>query len=141
MTPPGLRIELTVAIAAPPDRVWHVLTERADAWWAHRHRPDATVRLDAVPGGTFRQEWAGGGLVLASVLLAEPPSTLRMAGQLAMTRAAHNLVEITLQPDGAGTRLALLHTGFGDLDHDTERQYESGWGELVGTRLRAAAVA
>ena len=41
MTPTGVRIELAVSIAAPPVRVWHVLTERADAWWAHRHRPVA----------------------------------------------------------------------------------------------------
>ena len=141
MTPTGLRIDLAVTIAAAPDHVWHVLVDQADRWWTHRHRPDATVLLDATPGGTFRQEWDGGGLVLATVLLADPPHALRLAGQLAMTRAAHNLVDITLQPDPDGTRLTLAHTGFGDLDPGTEQQYTDGWAELVDTRLRTAAEA
>ena len=69
------RVELDIAIAVPPARVWACLTDPAAVRvWFGPH-----MALDARPGGSFREVWRDGVrevVTAGRVLDFDPPSRL-----------------------------------------------------------------
>jgi len=133
------RIERTVELAHPPDRVWAALTtaEGLSAWFGE----EATI--DLRPGGAARMRWASGFTVSMRVERVEEPAVFGFTWQLHeldQNDPRRTYVEFTLEPAGAGTRLTVVETGFAQLPADARRKtYDShaeGWvrelGELVG---------
>jgi hypothetical protein len=96
------RIERTLQVAHPPEKVWAALTtaEGLGAWLGN----DATIELR--PGGSARMRWTDG-------------------------HAVAMRVERVEEPTGAGTRLTVVEAGFAQLPEDTHREvYDShteGW--------------
>jgi uncharacterized protein YndB with AHSA1/START domain len=140
-------------LAHPPGKVWRALTEPdLLARWlmpgdfrlvvGHRY----TMRGVAVPATGFS------GIVQAEVLAFVPERMLRVAWRDAAESSparADWTITWTLQPEGRGTRLFLLHEGF-DPDHPVQMRARtimgSGWRshlmrslEAVLTDLDAAA--
>lgn len=131
-------ITRTVALAQPPAAVWTALTtaEGLGTWFGD----EATI--DLRPGGSARVTWAGGERADLRVERVEEPTVFGFTWHingLPDDDPRRTYVEFTLQPDGAGTRLTVVESGFAQLPDDAHgKAYDGnteGWaaelGELV----------
>ena len=111
------RIERDILIDAPPERVWAVVTEarHLGVWFG-----DAGATIDLRPGGEIALTWARAGLTRARIERVEPPRFLSyrwVRGRAAEPDPGRStLVEMLLEPEGAGTRLTVVESGLRSLD-------------------------
>ena len=132
------RIERTVEIAHPPDRVWAALTtaEGLGTWFGDE------AAIDLRPGGSAWMKFGGGYTADMRVERVEEPTVFGFTWHifgLPGDDPRRTYVEFTLEPVGAGTRLTVVETGFAQLpDDDHRKAYDGnaeGWvqelGELV----------
>lgn len=111
------RIERDIMIDAPVERVWAVVTEaeHVGRWFG-----DAGAEIELRPGGTFRCSWTKHGTVRGIVERVEPPHffSYRWARPLGAEVMPGNstLVEFSLTPEGKGTRLRVVESGFRGLE-------------------------
>ena len=148
-------VEREVLIEAPVELVWSIVTEPEHvAEWLS----DA-VQIDLRPGGDAAFTWEGYGLTRARVEKVEAPHLFafrwlaRPGGDPGQPVGDGNstLVEFHLSPEGDGTRVRVVETGFPLLDRpesdraDIARDHDNGWerelGELVGYAMRVRASA
>lgn len=110
-------IERTIAINAPVERVWSVLTEPAFLGrWFGSGEP---VKIDLRPGGLLVFDHGVHGVIPARIETVEPPRVFSWrwsqgaAGEEPDDTNA-TLVEFTLTEDDStgGTRLTLIESGF-----------------------------
>jgi len=142
------QIEHDVFVDAPVERVWTVITEaeHVGAWFGD------SAEIDLRPGGAMTLKWKEHGSFPARVETVEPPSRFsfrwaRPAG--AEPRDGNStLVEFTLAPEGEGTRLRVVESGFRTLDaKDAEKatyasENTKGWQiELEDVRRYVADLA
>jgi uncharacterized protein YndB with AHSA1/START domain len=133
------RIERTVEIAHPPDKVWAALTtaEGLGAWFGNE------AAIDLRPGGPAWMKWSGGHTAGMRVERVEEPTVFGFTWHifgLPEEDPRRTYVEFTLEPVGAGTRLTVVESGFAQLPDDSHHTaYDGnteGWakelGELVG---------
>ncbi len=133
------RIERTLQLPHPPERVWAALTtaEGLGTWFGNRAEIDLRV------GGQAKLAWDSGDTATLTIERLEPPQVF------AYTWPVHGLpdddprrtrVEFTLVPTGGGTTLTMIETGFAQLpdagDHKVAYAGNTeGWtselGELV----------
>ena len=110
----GFTLSQTVAVSAPPDRVYAALVEPA-RWWSSDHTfsgSAANMSLDARAGGCFCEKLPGGGSVQhLTVLSVAPGKSLRLAGMLGPFQAVagNGVMSFTLTPDKAGTMLEMTY--------------------------------
>jgi uncharacterized protein YndB with AHSA1/START domain len=133
------RIERTVQLAHPPEKVWAALTtgEGLGAWFGNR------ATIDLRPGGLARMSWADGPTVEMRVERVEEPVVFGFTWPvygLPDDDPRRTYVEFTLEPADAGTRLTVVESGFAQLPEDVYRKAfdgnTEGWakelGELAG---------
>jgi uncharacterized protein YndB with AHSA1/START domain len=129
------RIERTVQVAHPPQKVWAALTtaEGLGAWFGDE------AAIDLRPGGAARMRWASGATVQMRVERVEEPTVFGFTWQiygLPEDDPRRTYVEFTLEPAGTGTRLTVVESGFAQLPEDTHRQaYDGnteGWAKELG---------
>jgi uncharacterized protein YndB with AHSA1/START domain len=135
------QIEKDVLIDAPVDVVWRVITE-----------PEQIVRwfsdeadIDLRPGGDGRLVFRSGESYQLQVEAVEPPHRFAfrwVQPQGSVARPENStLVEFTLEPEGSGTRLRVVESGFDKVDWSDERKaryierHTDGWTRLL-ERLR-----
>ncbi len=131
------RIERTVELAAPPEKVWTALTtaEGLSAWFGD----EATI--DLRPGGAARMTWAGEGYTAR--MRVERVEEPRVFGYtwgiygLPEDDPRRTYVEFTLEPLGAGgTRLTVVESGFAQLPQDAHSTAfggnTQGWAKELG---------
>src|SRR3954467_8090098 len=113
------RIERTLQLAQPPDRVWAALTtaEGLGTWFGHRAEVDLRV------GGQVRLAWDSGDTATLTIERLEPPRVFGYAWRIAGLpeddpRRTH--VEFTLEPTGAGTTLTMVESGFAQAPGEGE---------------------
>ena len=140
-------IERDVLIAAPAERVWSVLTDPVHVarWFAF-----AGADIELRPGGALRFRWREHGEFYGVVERVERPRvfSFRWARPAQAEPDAGNstLVEFTLTPEGEGTRLRVVESGFEQLPEAEQEQAvrdnTSGWAGafagLVDYMTRAA---
>ena len=119
------RIERTVSIAHPPEKVWAALTtaEGLAAWFGNE------AAIDLRPGGPARMRWTGGKTVDMRVERVEEPVVFGFTWPiygLPEDDARRSYVEFTLVPAGAGTRLTVVESGFAQLHEDAHRKAYDG---------------
>ena len=132
------RIERTIRLARPPADVWTALTtaDGLGAWFGER------ATIDLRPGGAATMTFAGGTTVDMRVERVEEPAVFAYTWRLPdlpEDDPRRTYVEFTLEPDGDGTRLRVVETGFAQLPVETRRDtydsHDEGWtrelGELV----------
>jgi uncharacterized protein YndB with AHSA1/START domain len=118
-----------VRIAAPPTVVFPFFTdpERMVAWMG------IAAMLDPRPGGTFRVDANGRDVVVGEYVEVKPPRrvvfTWGFDGADPIVAAGSTRVEVTLEPDGDGTRLTLLHHGLPTRLRDAHAE---GWSHYLG---------
>ena len=142
------RISREVVIDAPPDVVWAIVTEpRHVARW---FSDEAEIELR--PGGAMLLTWHGHGAYRAHVEAVEPPRRFAFRWLLREGfepgEGTSTLVEFTLEPEGEGTRLRVVESGFERLAwaEDDKTRYADenarGWiRELDELRDYAAGLA
>lgn len=124
-------LEVEQLIAASPATVFSYLIDPAKfvQWMG------VGAQLDARPGGHFRIDADGVHIALGEYQEVDPPHRLVMTwGWLddESIPPGSTLVEITLTPEGAGTRLRVRHTG---LPNEPARQmHQAGW-DLYTSKL------
>jgi uncharacterized protein YndB with AHSA1/START domain len=124
------RIERTVSLPRPPHEVWPALTtaEGLSAWFGER------ATIDLRPGGAATMTFAGGVTVDMRIERVEELTVFAYTWRLPdlpENDPRRTYVEFTLQPDGDGTLLRVVETGFAQLPVATRREtYDShanGW--------------
>ena len=133
------RIERTLELNHPPERVWSALTtaEGLGTWFGN------TAEVDLRVGGLVKLTWDGGDAATLTIERLDPPRvfayTWGLQG-LPDSDPRRTYVEFTLEPTGTGTTLTLVESGFAQLPDAKERQAAhsgntEGWthelGELV----------
>ena len=124
------RIERRLTLSRPPDDVWRALTTAAglSAWFGQ----EATI--DLRPGGAATMTFAGGTTVDMRVERVEEPTVFAYTWRLPDLPdddPRRTYVEFTLEPQGQGTVLHVVETGFAQLPLESRRSaYDShseGW--------------
>lgn len=110
-------VHLEVDIAAPPEAVFHALItpEELDRYFATR------AVVEPYVGGRYDFGWGNGGPV--KILELAPPEKLTYSWEY--PPEPPTVVTWTLERSGGGTRLMLVHSGFGS-ERLTE-EYQTGW--------------
>jgi len=114
------RIERTVELAQPPERVWAALTtaEGLGTWFGNRAEVDLRV------GGQATLTWDSGDTASLTIERLEPPRVFGYTWPvygLPDGDPRRTYVEFTLTPHGAGTTLTMVESGFAQLP-DTEHK-------------------
>lgn len=108
-TPGGFSIGGTLAISAPPDRVWAVLTA-PDVWWSRDHRwfANSTLSLDLVPGGCWCETTTDGRVSRhLETALVEPGLKLVLRGGLGPLQGQGATGGLTFELKAEGEKSAL----------------------------------
>jgi uncharacterized protein YndB with AHSA1/START domain len=142
MTDDLSRIDRTIDVNAPPDRVWRALTTAADlaAWFR------VGIEGDIAPGAevwmTSKSPGYEGQRFLVKVTEMTPPR--RFAWQwhpgavdptVDYSREPWTTVTFTLEPSGRGTRLTVSETGFNEISlarrAKVYQDNNQGWTEVL----------
>jgi uncharacterized protein YndB with AHSA1/START domain len=116
------RIEREILIDAPLETVWAIVTdpEHVGSWFS-----DA-ADIDLRPGGAATLTWEKHGVARARVERVEAPHSFsfRWARPPAGEPREGNstLVEFALSPEGEGTRLRVVESGFQELEGTEEEK-------------------
>lgn len=119
------QIEHEVFIDAPPERVWQLITEAEHIreWFAF---DGATI--DLRPGGELVMRWKEHGTFYSRIERVEPPRYFSYRGSIHPDQAPADgnttLVEFTITPEGKGSRLQVVESGFRDLAKSGEERAE-----------------
>lgn len=118
-------------VAAPPAKVWRLLTEPAlmRLWWAEG-------QVAAVVGHQFTLDVPGYGKRPCTVLEVNPPHLFVYTFTAAWT------LTWRLEAEGEGTRVFLEHSGFDLNDNRMAQAFErmgTGWRDVVLPRLAQTA--
>jgi uncharacterized protein YndB with AHSA1/START domain len=129
------RIERTVEIAHPPGQVWTALTtaEGLGTWFGNQ------AEIDLRPGGSAWMTWEGGHKAEMRVERVEEPAVFGFTWHiygLPDEDPRRTYVEFTLEPDGAGTRLTVVESGFAQLPEEAHSKAfngnTEGWASELG---------
>ena len=130
------RIERTVELAHPPNKVWAALTtaEGLAAWFGNE------AAIDLRPGGTGRMRWTEEGFT--AQMRVERVDEPRVFGftwgiyGLPEGDPRRTYVEFTLESAAEGTRLTVIESGFAQLPEDAyHKAYDGnaeGWTKELG---------
>lgn len=107
----GFTVTLVRTVAAPPAAAYAALTQWG-RWWSGEHSYSgkaADLTLDAHAGGCLCERWAGGEVAHGRVLMALPPTVLRLDAPLGplMALPGKAVMTFTLTPSGTGTRIGI----------------------------------
>ncbi len=129
-------IDKNIYVDAPPHLVYAFLTEPAKmAEWI-----GTDIELDPQPGGIFRVVPNRVDVIRGAYLELVPHSKVSFTwgyeGNGHAVPAGSTVVEITLAPEGAGTRLRLTHR---DLAPEPRAEHDTGWDHYLARFALAAA--
>lgn len=136
-------VELEVAIAAPPARVWEALVNETGKWWPREFYVGPTPKgfhIEPTLGGRMYEDWGNGaGLIWAQVIGIDPPRSIDLLGHLSVAFGgpASTQFRIAISPKGKGSVLKVSDTIFGRIGDDKREQTREGWAALFDQALRA----
>lgn len=137
-------IERSIAITAPLERVWDLVTE--PGWWVPTDEP---VTADRTPGSVVVRESEKWGRFPVEVVDLKPMTyaAFRWASTFPGTdldAGKTTLIEFTLEPSSDGVTVSVRESGFAGLDATPEQKSQGiesntdGWRmELDSLRTRA----
>lgn len=121
-------------IAARPETVFAYFTDSA----RYRRWMGVDAELDARPGGIYRVDTPNGGVARGEFIEVDAPKRIVFSWGWegnAQVPPGSSTVEVTLEPDGDGTRVTLVHSG---LPVEAVDLHAAGW-ERYASRLVLAA--
>jgi uncharacterized protein YndB with AHSA1/START domain len=131
-------IEREILIAAPIERVWEIVTtpEHMGRWFG-----DAGAERE---GDVITMRWQEYGTAELRVVRSEAPSVFAYRWDANVPEYGDTLVEFTLSPEGDGTRVRVVESGWASLrapDAERDRLREGntgGWEHEFGDLARYA---
>jgi uncharacterized protein YndB with AHSA1/START domain len=129
------RIERTVGLAQPPAAVWPALTtaDGLAAWFGDK------AEIDLRPGGAARMSWDFGHTAEMRVERVEEAAVFGYTWPiygLPEDDPRRTYVEFTLTPDGTGTQLTVVESGFAQLPAQMYQKAfggnTDGWAKELG---------
>jgi uncharacterized protein YndB with AHSA1/START domain len=120
----GRSIVKEIYINASPARVYRAFTVQSELeqWFVRR------AEVELVPGGIFNLRWSEESYVPGMIVELDPPRRFVFdwddGPEYGVTR-----ISVEFVPEGQGTRLRLVHTGFRETAKSQElyRDVNSGW--------------
>jgi uncharacterized protein YndB with AHSA1/START domain len=145
-------IEKTMVVAQPVEEAFRIYTEELGRWWPLQSHARNTERRDTaalepgIGGRLYERTRDGEELDWGEVQVWDPPHRLVHSWHLGRPEATE--VELRFTPEGAGTRVELVHRGWdglGDEGAGRRSRYDSGWdfvfGECFGGHARKRSAA
>jgi uncharacterized protein YndB with AHSA1/START domain len=118
-------IKREILIQAPPARVWdHITDPNKIAGWLMPND------FEAAPGKAFSLECRDTGTISCVVKEIVPHQKLIYSFHSKLTKV-ETLVTFTLTPEGGGTRVTIIHSGWEALppeEHGVSDNFGEGWG-------------
>ena len=139
------QIERETVINAPVERVWALI---AEAEHLGRWFGDAGAEIDLRPGGAMVLRWAEHGTSRGRIVAVEPHTPLRLPlgalqgpGRRGAGRGRLDAGRVHVEPEGDGTRLRVVESGFASLATSEEQRAKNLGGQHrgLGVRDRRAA--
>jgi uncharacterized protein YndB with AHSA1/START domain len=132
MTMDNDRIEREILIRAPLERVWAMVTE--PGWWVGEGDPTG---VELREGQTVVSEHEGYGSFPMRIERIEPMRSITYRWATTFPgqeprEGNSTLVQFTLAPEGEGTRLRVVESGFASLDAPEETRRKSREGNIEG---------
>jgi uncharacterized protein YndB with AHSA1/START domain len=136
------RIDRTIEVQAPPDRVWRVLTTAADlSTWFHM-TVEGEIAAGAEVWMTTRYPGHEGHRFAVRITEMTPPRRFvwqwhpgAVDPNVDYTREPWTTVTFTLEPSGNGTRLSVSETGFNEISLERRAKvYQDntqGWTQVI----------
>jgi uncharacterized protein YndB with AHSA1/START domain len=142
----GWALSVTRHIAAPPAKVWQIMTERLVEWWCPKPWRTEIIALDWASGGAFHaamygpnpgEESRAGGKML-EVIPGERFVFTDAFGADWMPQKPFMIGIFEITPDGDGTRYcaAARHWSEADMNKHAAMGFADGWG-VVADQLQA----
>jgi uncharacterized protein YndB with AHSA1/START domain len=136
----------TVAVPAPVDRAFALFTERIASWWplaTHSVGEDAATGLEMQcrVGGQIVETVADGTTHVWGTLTDwEPPRRVAFSWHPGRAADEATRVEVTFAPQGEGTLVTLVHSGWAGRPDGAQARvgYDTGW-DVVLAHLPTAA--
>jgi uncharacterized protein YndB with AHSA1/START domain len=119
--PDAALIEHHFQVSRSAPDVWDALVH-PELWWPEDHTwsgSRANLRLEPAAGGCYCENWPGGSVEHARVVMAIPERLLRMRGALGPLQqiAVTAVLTIRLEPVGGGTAMTVTYRISGDASH------------------------
>jgi len=139
------KIDRTIAIAAPPERVWKAWVEEMNHWWKEPYYNDhervTGLSMEPGIGGRYIEKWGenGEGFLIGNITQWLPPHRLAYTWTQTDWQGVITLIQIEFESDGnGGTVMKYQHEGFERLPAELQKTprgetmhgYDQGWVEL-----------
>ena len=144
-------IRKTLHVRCGVERAFELFTQGMTTWWpfdTHSRHDEVDgaeverVEFPTEPGRPVLEHLSSGdALPWAELLVREPPDRIVLAWKPNANPYPPTEVEVTFEPDGDGTRVALEHRAWerlGDLAAEAHAGYDAGWDHVLGFYARAA---
>jgi uncharacterized protein YndB with AHSA1/START domain len=140
-------IRKSVTVQCSPEEAVRLYTEGVATWWpssTHSVEEDnvETIVFEGREGGRFYERAKNGDEHLwGTVLVWDPPTRIVHTWHPGRGDDASQRIELTFTPEGNGTRLELVHTGWerlGDRMEASMANYDTGWDLVLGRYVDAA---
>jgi uncharacterized protein YndB with AHSA1/START domain len=141
-------LEKTIRIKLPVEKAFDLFTRQVSEWWpleTHSVGGETAERavLEGSPGGRFYEiHQDGTQMDWGQVLEWKPPRQLVLSFHPGRTADFAQRLEASFQPEGGGTRLTLVHSGWERLAEQAEterRNYDRGWDTVLARFAEMAA--
>ncbi len=133
-----------VEINAAPEVVFAALTDprQLGTWWGDDSCRTQNWQIDLRTGGKWSAELAGESPRTVSGVyeLVDVPNHVIFTWKLSWENLPETRVEYRLQATATGTKLHLLHSGFGEHVQSQEDHFK-GWTKVMGFLQKYCAVA
>ena len=134
-------VRKTVTVDCTVEEAFRVFTADAMSWWPiathsiHGEHVSQIVFEEREGGEVYELSADGERGHWATVVAWEPPSRVVLAWNILERESAPTEVEVRFAPDGAGTRLELVHSGWERIADEAEvkrANYDTGWDHVLG---------
>lgn len=141
-----LAVRKSIVVSAPVERAFELFTDGIASWWPvgshsiHGDEVEAVVLEPREGGRVYERARDGREEHWAFVRAFEPPSRIVLDWKVNPDRPSTEL-EIRFVPEGDGTRVELVHSGFEAYGEDgaaSRENYGTGWERVLGTFAEAA---
>ena len=135
-----LAVRKSVLVRCTPEHAFHVYTERMSDWYpldGHSlfDDPGGTVMWEGRVGGRVYERSTGGEEgVWGTIIAWDPPRKLAMTWHPGRGDETAQELSVSFTPDGEGTRVEIVHTGWERLGPDFRERmagYDKGWGTVL----------